>query len=220
MIIRNKFIMAFCVLLLAMSCQSEASIQDQTFFKEMEAKQNETEKGLDTIVVGGGCFWCVEAQFLLLDGVLSVRSGYAGGKVKNPTYKEVCTGMTGHAEVIEVVYNKERISTDEILSAFWQSHDVTQLNRQGNDVGTQYRSVIFYNDDAQKKLAEDYKQKLNQEKVYDRDVVTEISPLTEFYVAENYHQNYYNQNTNQGYCQYVIAPKVEKFKKVFKSKLK
>lgn len=217
---RNNFIMAFCVLLLAMSCQSEASIQDQTVFKEMEAKQNETEKGLDTIVVGGGCFWCVEAQFLLLDGVLSVRSGYAGGKVKNPTYKEVCTGMTGHAEVIEVVYNKERISTDEILSAFWQSHDPTQLNRQGNDVGTQYRSVIFYNDDAQKKLAEDYKQKLNQEKVYDRDVVTEISPLTEFYVAENYHQNYYNENTNQGYCQYVIAPKVEKFKKVFKSKLK
>ena len=217
---RNNFIMAFCVLLLAMSCRSEASIQDQTVFKEMEAKQNETEKGLDTIVVGGGCFWCVEAQFLLLDGVLSVRSGYAGGKVKNPTYKEVCTGMTGHAEVIEVVYNKERISTDEILSAFWQSHDPTQLNRQGNDVGTQYRSVIFYNDDAQKKLAEDYKQKLNQEKVYDRDVVTEISPLTEFYVAENYHQNYYNENTNQGYCQYVIAPKVEKFKKVFKSKLK
>lgn len=217
---RNNFIMAFCVLLLAMSCQSEASIQDQTVFKEMEAKQNETEKGLDTIVVGGGCFWCVEAQFLLLDGVLSVRSGYAGGKVKNPTYKEVCTGMTGHAEVIEVVYNKERISTDEILSAFWQSHDPTQLNRQGNDVGTQYRSVIFYNDDAQKKLAEDYKQKLNQEKVYERDVVTEISPLTEFYVAENYHQNYYNENTNQGYCQYVIAPKVEKFKKVFKSKLK
>lgn len=217
---RNNFIMAFCVLLLAMSCQSEASIQDQTVFKEMEAKQNETEKGLDTIVVGGGCFWCVEAQFLLLDGVLSVRLGYAGGKVKNPTYKEVCTGMTGHAEVIEVVYNKERISTDEILSAFWQSHDPTQLNRQGNDVGTQYRSVIFYNDDAQKKLAEDYKQKLNQEKVYDRDVVTEISPLTEFYVAENYHQNYYNENTNQGYCQYVIAPKVEKFKKVFKSKLK
>jgi peptide-methionine (S)-S-oxide reductase len=170
--------------------------------------------------VGGGCFWCVEAQFLLLDGVLSVRSGYAGGKVKNPTYKEVCTGMTGHAEVIEVVYNKERISTDEILAAFWQSHDPTQLNRQGNDVGTQYRSVIFYKDDAQKKLAEEYKQKLNQEKVYDRDVVTEISPLTDFYVAENYHQNYYNENTNQGYCQYVIAPKVEKFKKVFKTKLK
>lgn len=217
---RNNLIMSFCVLLLAMSCQSEASIQHQTVFKEMEEKQNETEKGLDTIVVGGGCFWCVEAQFLLLDGVLSVRSGYAGGKVKNPTYKEVCTGMTGHAEVIEVVYNKERISTDEILAAFWQSHDPTQLNRQGNDVGTQYRSVIFYKDDAQKKLAEEYKQKLNQEKVYERDVVTEISPLTDFYVAENYHQNYYNENTNQGYCQYVIAPKVEKFKKVFKTKLK
>lgn len=217
---RNNLIMALSVLLLAMSCQSEASIQDQTVFKEMETKQNETEKGLDTIVLGGGCFWCVEAQFLLLDGVLSVRSGYAGGKVKNPTYKEVCTGMTGHAEVIEVVYNRERISTDEILAAFWQSHDPTQLNRQGNDVGTQYRSVIFYKDEAQKKLAEEYKQKLNQEKVYDRDVVTEISPLAEFYVAENYHQNYYNENTNQGYCQYVIAPKVEKFKKVFKAKLK
>ncbi len=128
--------------------------------------------------------------------------------------------MTGHAEVIEVVYDRSKLSTDEVLAAFWQAHDPTQLNRQGNDVGTQYRSVIYYTSEAQKKLAEDYKKRLNDEKVFDKPVVTEIAPLTVFYPAENYHQNYYNDNTNQGYCQFVIAPKVEKFKKVFKDKMK
>ena len=174
----------------------------------------------DTLTVGGGCFWCVEAQFLQLQGVLRVRSGYAGGTTINPTYKEVCTGLTGHAEVIQVVFDTDLISLDEILAAFWQSHDPTQLNRQGNDVGTQYRSVIFYRNEEQKKIAEEYKQKLNTEKVYDKPVVTEISPLASFYVAEDYHQDYYNQNATQGYCQFVIAPKLEKFKKVFKDKLK
>lgn len=175
---------------------------------------------VDTAILGGGCFWCVEAQFLLLDGVKSVRSGYAGGSVKNPTYKEVCSGTTGHAEVIEVSYDTSKLSFDDILKAFWQSHDPTQLNRQGNDVGTQYRSVIYYRNEEQKKIASSYKEKLNSEKVYDKPVVTEISPLDVFYPAENYHQNYYSQNKEQGYCQFVIAPKVDKFKKVFKDKLK
>ena len=175
---------------------------------------------IDTLTIGGGCFWCVEAQLQQLKGVLTVTSGYAGGSNKNPTYKEVCTGLTGHAEVIQVTFDNSIISIDEMLAAFWQAHDPTQLNRQGNDVGTQYRSVIFYRNDEQKKIAEDYKKKLNDEKVYDNPVVTEISPLSIFYAAENYHQNYYNENATQGYCQFVIAPKLEKFKKVFKDKLK
>ena len=177
-------------------------------------------KMIDTLTIGGGCFWCVEAQLQLLEGVKTVKSGYAGGEVKNPSYKEVCTGLTGHAEVIQVTFDNSILTLDELLAAFWQAHDPTQLNRQGNDVGTQYRSVIFYRNEEQKKLAEDYKQKLNDGKVYDRPVVTEISPLDVFYPAENYHQNYYNDNSSQGYCQYVIAPKLEKFRKVFKEKIK
>lgn len=209
-----------CIGLQSSSCQGgEGQIKNPEFFSQMNQSGN-PENGNDTIVLGGGCFWCVEAQYQLLDGVVSVRSGYAGGKIPHPTYKEVCTGMTGHAEVIEVVYDRSKLSTDEVLAAFWQAHDPTQLNRQGNDVGTQYRSVIYYTSEAQKKLAEDYKKRLNDEKVFDKPVVTEIAPLTVFYPAENYHQNYYNDNTNQGYCQFVIAPKVEKFKKVFKDKMK
>lgn len=174
----------------------------------------------DTATFGAGCFWCVEAQLMELNGVLEVQSGYSGGHVKNPSYREVCTGTTGHAEVVRVVFNPSILSYDELLAAFWQSHDPTQLNRQGNDVGTQYRSVIFYYSEQQKEIAEKYKAKLNQEKVYDDPVVTEISPMGDFYKAEDYHQNYYNENSNQGYCQFVIAPKLEKFRKVFKDKLK
>ncbi|MBL7766052.1 MAG: peptide-methionine (S)-S-oxide reductase MsrA [Chitinophagaceae bacterium] len=204
----------------AMSCGArEGKLQNEKTYLSMEG-QKPTNSNLDTMVLGGGCFWCVEAQLLQLKGVTHIASGYAGGNTPNPTYKEVCTGLTGHAEVIEVVFDTSVISPDEILAAFWQAHDPTQLNRQGNDVGTQYRSVIFYRNEEQKKLAEGYKQKLNEEKTYDRPVVTEISPLTVFYKAENYHQDYYNQNASQGYCQYVIAPKLEKFKKVFKDKLK
>jgi len=198
----------------------EATLQNDTIFKKMSTTNNSTNKMIDTLTIGGGCFWCVEAQLQQLKGVLTVTSGYAGGSNKNPTYKEVCTGLTGHAEVIQVTFDNSTISIDELLAAFWQAHDPTQLNRQGNDVGTQYRSVIFYRNDEQKKIAEDYKKKLNDEKVYDNPVVTEISPLSIFYAAENYHQNYYNENATQGYCQFVIAPKLEKFKKVFKDKLK
>jgi peptide-methionine (S)-S-oxide reductase len=175
---------------------------------------------MDTATFGAGCFWCIEAQFQLLDGVQSVTSGFSGGTVKNPAYKEVCNGTTGHAEVAQIVYDPAKISYDELLAAFWQMHDPTQLNKQGNDVGTQYRSVIFYHNEKQKELAEKYKKELSASGAWDKPVVTEISPFTVFYKAEDYHQNYYNQNGDQPYCQYVIQPKVEKFKKVFKDKLK
>lgn len=218
----SKIIMSLISLLgMFSSCGArEGEIQHKDVFQHMAAQPKTQSTMTDTMVLGGGCFWCVEVQFQQLKGVLSVRSGYAGGASPNPTYKEVCTGTTGHAEVIEVSFDTSLISPDEILAAFWQSHDPTQLNRQGNDVGTQYRSVIFYRNEAQRDLAESYKKKLNDEKVYDREVVTEIVPLNTFYVAENYHQNYYNDNASQGYCQFVIAPKLEKFRKVFKEKLK
>lgn len=169
---------------------------------------------------GGGCFWCTEAQFQYLDGVLKVESGYAGGNVPNPTYEQVCEGNTGHAEVIQVTYDTAKISYDELLQAFWVSHDPTQLNRQGNDVGTQYRSIIFYHTPEQKEKAEYYKKKLQESGAYDKPIVTEIAPLTTFYKAEDYHQDYYKLNGRQPYCTYVIQPKLEKFKKVFKDHLK
>ncbi|GAB4150431.1 MAG: peptide-methionine (S)-S-oxide reductase MsrA [Bacteroidia bacterium] len=173
----------------------------------------------DTATFGAGCFWCVEAVFQQLKGVISVTSGYSGGSIKNPSYKEVCMGTTGHAEVCQIVYDSNVVSFDELLEVFWQTHDPTTLNRQGNDVGTQYRSVIFYHNEKQKERAEFYKKKLNESGAWDNPVVTEISPFTVFYKAEDYHQNYYNQNGDQPYCQYVIRPKVEKFQKVFKDKL-
>ena len=175
---------------------------------------------LDTATFGAGCFWCVEAQFELLDGVVSVTSGFSGGTVKNPAYREVCNGTTGHAEVCNIVYDTTKISFDELLAAFWQCHDPTQLNRQGNDVGTQYRSVIFYHNEAQKNKAEFYKNEMNAKNTWGKPVVTEISPFTVFYKAEDYHQSYYDNNGSEGYCQYVIKPKVEKFREVFKDKLK
>lgn len=174
----------------------------------------------DTATFGAGCFWCVEAQFQLLDGVISVVSGYSGGTVKNPSYDMVCTGRTGHAEVCQIVFDTTKITYDEMLAAFWQCHDPTQLNRQGNDVGTQYRSVIYYHNEEQKKRAEHYKNEMNSKNTWGAPIVTEISPFTVFYKAEGYHQNYYNENKQQGYCQYVVRPKVEKFKEVFKDKLK
>jgi len=174
----------------------------------------------DTATFGTGCFWCTEAIFQELDGVLKATSGYSGGNVENPTYKEVCEGTTGHAEVIQVVYDPSKITYDDLLKAFWQSHDPTTLNRQGNDVGPQYRSVIFYHNDEQKEKAEKYKAELDKSKAFDNPIVTEISPYSKFYVAENYHQDYYNNNGSQPYCYYVIKPKLEKFNKVFKDKLK
>jgi peptide-methionine (S)-S-oxide reductase len=174
----------------------------------------------DTATFAAGCFWCVEAVFQELKGVHSVTSGYTGGKIKNPSYREVCTGMTGHAEACQIVYDPKVISYDELLEAFWGSHNPTTLNRQGADQGTQYRSAIFYHNEKQKELAEAYKSRLNSEMAFDKPVVTEISPAGIFYKAEDYHQNYFNENGNAPYCSFVIVPKLEKFRKVFKDKLK
>lgn len=174
----------------------------------------------DTATFGTGCFWCTEAIFQQLDGVLKVTSGYSGGHTANPTYKEVCEGNTGHAEVVQIVYDPGKISFDELLEVFWQTHDPTTLNRQGNDVGTQYRSAIFYHNNEQKTKAEKYKVDLDKSGAFDKKIVTEITPYSKFYVAEDYHQNYYNDNGSQPYCYFVIKPKLEKFQKVFKDKIK
>jgi peptide-methionine (S)-S-oxide reductase len=192
----------------------------KTFQQMNQTPASTTTNGLQVATFGAGCFWCTEAQFQQLKGVEKVESGYMGGKMKNPTYHDVCTGNTGHAEVSRVTYDPKVVSYDELLAAFWTAHDPTQLNRQGNDVGTQYRSVIFYYNDEQKQKAEEYKRKLNEENAFGAPVVTEIAPASEFYIAEDYHQNYYNDNSTQPYCQFVVAPKLEKFKKVFAGKLK
>lgn len=175
---------------------------------------------LDTALFGAGCFWCVEAMFQRLDGVVKVESGYAGGHMVSPTYKDVCTGTTGHAEVCRITFDPKKVSYETLLSIFWQTHDPTTLNRQGNDVGTQYRSAIFYYNDIQMQLAEKYKSELNASGAFSNSIVTEITAINNYYSAEDYHQNYYNQNSEQSYCQFVIAPKVEKLEKVFKDKLK
>jgi len=169
---------------------------------------------------GGGCFWCVEAVFEKLEGVHDVVSGYAGGKVPNPTYKQVTTGRTGHAEVCQIHYDPNNVSYTELLEVFWKTHDPTTLNRQGHDIGTQYRSVVFYHDEAQKKTAEFYQQKLDGSGVWKDPIVTEISPIVEFFEAEKYHQNYFRNNPFQGYCRVVIVPKMKKFKEMFADKLK
>ncbi|MDQ7817623.1 MAG: peptide-methionine (S)-S-oxide reductase MsrA [Melioribacteraceae bacterium] len=169
---------------------------------------------------GSGCFWCTEAIFELVNGVIKVESGYSGGNVPEPTYEAVCSGLTGHAEVIQIFYDPEKILYPQLLEIFWKTHDPTTLNRQGADVGTQYRSVIFYHNDEQKKLATEYKKKLDDAKIWGDPIVTEITQFKKFYKAEDYHQNYYANNPYQGYCSFVITPKIEKFKKVFTDKLK
>jgi peptide-methionine (S)-S-oxide reductase len=174
----------------------------------------------DTASFGTGCFWCTEAIFQRLNGVIKVTSGYSGGSIPNPTYEEVSTGTTGHAECCQVVYDPSKISFDELLEVFWKTHDPTTLNRQGNDVGTQYRSVIFYHSREHKEKAEHYKAALDTSGAFVKPIITAIEPYKNFYSAEGYHQNYYDYNPGQMYCRFVIAPKVEKFEKVFKSKLK
>ena len=174
----------------------------------------------ETITLGGGCFWCVEAVFDELQGVLSVESGYAGGTVANPTYRQVCTGTTGHAEVIQVTFDPAVIALRQILEVFFAVHDPTTLNRQGADIGTQYRSVIFYRDEEQKRVAQEVVGELTAAKAYPTPIVTELAPFDTFYVAEDYHQEYYAHNGSAPYCQVVIAPKMAKFRKLFKSQLK
>lgn len=174
----------------------------------------------EVATLGGGCFWCLEAVFKELRGVDKVVSGYAGGKVKNPTYHQVCSGTTGHAEVVEITFNPQEASFKEILQVFFTIHDPTTLNRQGYDEGTQYRSAIFYHTPEQREIAEQTIAELTAEKVWDDPIVTEITPLTEFYVAEDYHQDYYENNPNQPYCRAVVEPKVAKFRRYFLDKLK
>jgi peptide-methionine (S)-S-oxide reductase len=174
----------------------------------------------DTADFGEGCFWCTEAFFQRLNGVISVRSGYAGGHIENPTYEEVCDKTTGHAEIARIIFDPSIISYDELLEVFWKTHDPTTLNQQGADKGPQYRSVIFYHNNEQKEKAEKYKVALDKSGAWDKPIVTAIEPFKNYYPAENYHQNYYNDNQNQGYCRFVIQPKIEKFEKVFKAKLK
>jgi peptide-methionine (S)-S-oxide reductase len=175
---------------------------------------------LDTATFATGCFWCTEAKFKELKGVVSVTSGFTGGYTPNPSYRQVCTGTTGHAEACNIVFDPKQISFDELLQAFFTAHDPTQLNRQGNDVGTQYRSAIFYHDQAQKAKAEYYIKKINEEKAYPKPVVTQLAPFTVFYKAEDYHQDYFSRNGDVPYCKYVIQPELDKFRKAFAGKLK
>ena len=209
----KRIIIIFAILISTTAC---TNADEKTKQVDKEIMSN----SIDTAIFASGCFWCTEAIFQELNGVEKVESGYIGGENPNPTYEEVCTGNTGHAEATRIYYNPEIINFKELLEVFWKTHDPTTLNRQGNDVGTQYRSGIFFLSEEQKDLAEEYKQKLEDAGIYENPIVTEITPASEFYVAENYHQNYYNQNGNQPYCSFVITPKVEKFKKVFEDKLK
>jgi peptide-methionine (S)-S-oxide reductase len=183
-------------------------------------KSQDPQDGPQLATFGGGCFWCTEAYFLQISGVKQVVSGYAGGHVVNPTYEQVCSGTTGHAECIQITYDPSLVRYSELLEVFWRTHDPTTKNRQGNDEGPQYRSVVFTHTPAQKAVAEDYLRKIEEAKVYPAPVVTEIVPLTVFYPAEKYHQNYYAQNPRQPYCYSMIRPKLEKLKKVFANKIK
>ena len=189
--------------------------------KPITKSKTMTEKAtLETATFGTGCFWCTEAVFQQLEGVSKVTSGYSGGSVESPTYKQVCTGTTGHAECLKIEYDPTKITFDDLLEVFWQVHDPTTLNRQGNDIGTQYRSVVFYHDAIQKSKVQKYATALNKSGAFANQIVTKLEPFVKFYPAEDYHQNYFNLNGSESYCQFVIKPKVEKFEKVFKNKLK
>lgn len=181
---------------------------------------NETNTALETATLGTGCFWCTDALFQQLEGVAKVTSGYSGGQLEAPTYKQVCNGDTGHAECLQIDYDRAKISFEDLLEVFWKSHDPTTLNRQGNDVGTQYRSVIFYHNEEQKKIAESQIADLDKSGAWVNPIVTTLEPLVKFFPAEDYHQDYFNHNGGNPYCQMVVRPKVEKFEKVFKDKLK
>lgn len=216
-VLRELIIVITLTSLLSLTACREAKPENT---KEVKGNMTSENIKTGTATFGSGCFWCTEAIFERVNGVIDVVSGYAGGHVDNPTYEAVCNGTTGHAECTQIIFNPDVISYDELLEIFWKTHDPTTLNRQGNDVGTQYRSVIFFHNEEQKQKAEYYKKKLEEEKIWNDPIVTEISPLTVFYKAEKYHQDYYENNSSQSYCAFVITPKIEKFEKVFKDKLK
>lgn len=220
--LRFLFISAVSLVGLNSCAQNDNSIKTKKENKPMTSSTMNTaaSHNSDTATFGTGCFWCTEAIFQQLEGVEKVTSGYSGGTVPNPTYEQVCSKITGHAECLNIVYDPAKISFDELLEVFWQTHDPTTLNRQGADVGTQYRSVVFYHNAGQKAKTEKYKSALDKSGAFANPIVTTLEPFTIFYPAEAYHQNYYNNNSSQGYCQFVIRPKLEKFEKVFKSKLK
>jgi peptide-methionine (S)-S-oxide reductase len=200
------------------SCIAKESPQQVS--KESSILIENDNKDMEIATFAGGCFWCTEAIFLEIKGVKKVVSGYIGGTTLNPTYSEICTGTTGHAEAIQITFDPSEVGFEDLLEVFFGTHDPTTLNRQGADVGTQYRSAIFYHSEDQMKKAQNYIKLIAKEKLYDREIVTKVSPATKFYAAEDYHQNYYNQNASQGYCQMVIAPKLEKLRKYYSSKLK
>jgi peptide-methionine (S)-S-oxide reductase len=202
-------------LLIGITMMDRSNINEQ-----VNSPKEVKESNYKVAVFGGGCFWCTEAIFSQLKGVVKVVSGFSGGTVPNPSYKEVCTGTTGHAECTQITYDPKVISFSELLEVFWTTHDPTTFDQQGADVGTQYRSVIFYTDEEQRKEAIEYKQRLEKEKIWDKPIVTEITKFDKFYSAEAYHQEYYENNPNQGYCRIVITPKIEKFRKIFADKLK
>lgn len=214
--------MSLKVLLIVAGIVSMSACTSENNYKSMSTSLvNISSEKVDTATFGTGCFWCTEAIFEQLGGVLKVTSGYAGGHVDNPTYKQVTTGETGHAECVQIEYESDKISYDKLLEVFWQVHDPTTLNRQGADVGTQYRSAIFYHNDEQKQKAEHYKAELDKNGAFPKPIVTEITSLQKFYEAEDYHQEYYENNKNANpYCAVVIRPKLDKFKKAFASKLK
>ncbi|MFN4316421.1 MAG: peptide-methionine (S)-S-oxide reductase MsrA [Chitinophagaceae bacterium] len=225
----NNFVNLLTVLAISISWQACAQQDNPGNSKNNSPKAimntNDTplpgDSRYDTATLANGCFWCTEAIFEELKGVISATSGYTGGHVVNPTYKEVCTGTTGHAECLQIVYDPKLISFDELLEVFWQTHDPTTLNRQGNDVGPQYRSGVFYHNEEQKQKASEYKEALNKSGAFDNPIVTEITPFETFYPAEDYHQEYFaNNENNNPYCRIVIRPKLDKFRKVFKDKLK
>jgi len=222
-----SFILLFLTLTFALfACASDTGTKAKgvSVNKEKEGIDENlpllSDGGLDTATFAAGCFWCVEAQFLELAGVKQVISGYTGGSMKNPTYEDVVTGKTGHAEAVNIIYDSDSLSFDQLLKAFFVAHDPTQLNRQGNDIGTQYRSAVFYHNAAQKDLTTYYINKLNEEQVYPKPIVTQVEAYKDFYVAEDYHKNYYVLNPDNPYCSQVIQPKLEKFRKVFADKLK
>ncbi len=220
-----KFKNVFVIGLVLLSFASNAQYRQNKLKKMNQENVNvkvETPPVVTSSVVtfGAGCFWCVEAVFQKLKGVDKVESGYMGGKTINPSYKDICTGQTGHAEVCQITYNPQKISFEELLEVFWKTHDPTTLNRQGGDIGTQYRSVVFFYDETQKSIAQKYKSELNTSGAFDAPIVTTFEPESVFYKAENYHQDYFNLNGSNPYCQLVVRPKVEKFQKVFKDKVK
>jgi len=202
------------------ACGQADNTKKKKSMAELPKTTVEVPQGYEVATLGSGCFWCIEAIYQDVQGIEDVRSGFSGGHVASPSYQQAVSGTSGHAEVIQFNYDPQVISFQEILEIFWATHDPTTLNRQGNDVGPQYRSAVFFHNEKQKEEATFFKQRLDEEKAFDKPIVTEITPFSNFYVAEEYHQNYYKLNANQGYCQYVIRPKVEKFKKAFADKLK